>query len=122
MVDMYHLAAMNEAILHAEEVGLPDQIEPHLHEDFTIVRASGKRETRQAFLEAVPSNAQRGRRAEAPEIHLYGDCAVVSVRVSTAKNPDGSEVLRSFWNTRVFIRQDGEWRCVVWQVTEDRVA
>src|SRR6266487_4488146 len=53
------LTTLNAQILQAEEAGFPDQIAPHLHENFTIIRASGKKENRQAFLDAVPANANR---------------------------------------------------------------
>jgi hypothetical protein len=112
------LAGVNQDILQAEEDGLKGELAPHLHEDFTIVRANGVKQNQHEYLAAVEANAKRGRSAETPEIHSYGDCAVVRVRVSTSKNPDGTEVLRHFWNTRVFVRQAGDWRCVAWQVTE----
>ena len=114
------LTTLNAQILQAEEAGLPDQIAPHLHENFTIIRASGKKENRQAFLDAVPANANRGRSADQLEIHPYGDCAVVIICVTTSQNKDGAPAVGRFWNTRVFIRQSGQWRCVAWQVTEIR--
>lgn len=112
------LATSNEEILHAEEFGLKDKLAPHLHEDFIIVRANGRKENRQEFLGAVPANARRGRTADVPDIRVYGDWAVIVIQVNTSENADGTEALRSFWNTRVFVQQDGEWQCVAWQVTE----
>ena len=114
------LTALNEHILQAEEAGLTDDLATLLHEDFTIIRTSGKKENRQAFLDAVPANANRGRTADQLEIHPYGDCAVVIICVTTSQNKDGAPAVGRFWNTRVFIRQSGQWRCVAWQVTEIR--
>jgi hypothetical protein len=113
-----YLTTLNEDILRAEEEGDKDAIAPHLHENFTIIRATGIRQNREEFLKAVPANVNRGRSAETPKIYPYGDCAVVAVQVSTSKNADGTETLKHYWNTRVFVRQDDEWRCVSWQVTE----
>ncbi|MCL4298026.1 MAG: DUF4440 domain-containing protein [Anaerolineae bacterium] len=113
-----HLIELNELILQAEEAGLQDNLASHLHQDFTIIRAKGKMERRQEFLDAAPGNKGLGRSADMPEVRLYGDYAVVTVRVTTLRKPDGTLITRHFWNTRVFLRQKGEWRCVAWQVTE----
>jgi hypothetical protein len=113
-----YLTTLNEDILQAEEAGQPDQIAPHLHEDFTIIRAKGARQNRAEFLKAVPANANRGRTADEIEVRSYGDSAVFVCRVSISRNADGTPASGHFWNTRVFVRQDGEWRCVAWQVTE----
>jgi hypothetical protein len=91
-----------------------------LTEDFTIIRASGAKQDREAFLGAVATNAHRGRTAEEPEIRLYHGCAVVIIRVTTSEKQDGALIARRFWNTRVFFRQEDQWRCATWQVTETR--
>jgi hypothetical protein len=113
------LTALNETILQAEESGVPDQIAPHLHENFTIIRARGARQDRAEFLKAVLANANRGRTADEIEVHPYGDSAVYICRVSISRNADSTPASGHFWNTRVFVRQGGDWRCVSWQVTED---
>ena len=105
------LTALNERILQAEEAGLPDQIAPHLHEDFTIIRASGKKENRQEFLDAVPANANRGRSAAEPNVYSVGECTVYTVLVTTTQNPDGTPNAGRFWNTRLFISEHGQWLC-----------
>ena len=112
------LTTLNQQMLQAEEVGNQAVLDPLLVSDFTIVRASGVRQDRQTFLKAVPDNAHRGRIADQLEIHPYGDCAVVIIRVTTSQNKDGAPAIGHFWNIRTFIRQSGEWHCVAWQVTE----
>jgi uncharacterized protein DUF4440 len=111
------LRALNERILKLEEAGSKIELDRLLHQDFTIIRGSGVKEDREAFLKAVPANAGRGRTADQPEVRLYGDCAVFTCVVTTTKNPDGSLGGGRFWNTRLFVRQAGEWLCVAWQVT-----
>ena len=68
---------------------------------------------RQAFLNAAPANKDRGRTADQVEHRLYGDCAVFTCRVTTARSPDGRPGGR-FWNTRLFVRENGQWRCLTW--------
>ena len=110
------LTTLNGRILQAEEAGLKDDLALHLHEDFTIIRASGKKENRQAFLDAVPANANRGRSAGEPNVYSVGECAVYTVLVTTTQNPDGTPNPGRFWNTRLFISEHGQWRCTGWQV------
>jgi len=107
-------------MLQAEEDGDSESLARLLTEDFTIIRAGGARQDREVFLGAVAANAHRGRTAEEPEIRLYRDCAVVIIRVTTSEKQDEALTVRRFWNTRVFIWQDDQWRCATWQVTETR--
>jgi hypothetical protein len=112
------LLALNERILQAEEKDAKDEITSLLHKDFTIIRASGVKQDRQTFLDAVSSNANRGRTAEQPEVRLYGGCAVFTCIVMTMQNPDGSPNTGRFWNTRLFVPEQRQWYCVVWQATK----
>jgi hypothetical protein len=119
-LDKKSLIDLNEQLLRAEESGSRDGIEPWLDQDFTIIRASGAKQDRQTYLDAVQANAHRGRSADEIEVHMYEKCAVYICRVTTTKNPDGTESIRRFWNTRLFVREGSEWRCAAWQVTEIR--
>jgi Domain of unknown function (DUF4440) len=118
--DVQHLTLLNQRILKAEKDGDAETLAALLTGDYTIIRASGVRQDRQMFLDAVSANAHRGRTAEEPEIRLYRDCAVVIIRVTISEKQDGALTVRRFWNTRVFIRQEEQWRCATWQVTETR--
>ncbi|MCG3156425.1 MAG: hypothetical protein DKINENOH_03049 [bacterium] len=111
------LKLLNENILQAEEIGLKEKLEPLLHQDFTIVRASGEKQNRQQFLEAVPANKNRGRSADQVEVRLYDDRAIFACRVTTnTRDKDGNQAINYYWNTRLFVRENGEWRCAAWQV------
>src|SRR5207253_7561484 len=83
------LMTLSNRILQAEEAGLKDELATLLHEDFTIIRASGVKQDREAFLDAVPDNANRGRVAEEPEVRVYDACAVVTLRVRTSEQQEG---------------------------------
>jgi hypothetical protein len=110
------LTELNERILQAEEAGLAEKLDPLLAADFTIIRASGIKQDRQAFLDAVPANANRGRSAAEPHVYSVGECAVYTVIVTTTRDADGAPALGHFWNTRLFVYEQGEWRCAAWQV------
>ena len=112
------LDALNERILQAEEEGLKDEIASLLHKNFTIIRASGAKQDRQTFLDAVSSNTNRGRTTEQPDVRLYGDCAVFTCIVITTQNSDGTLNPGRFWNTRLFVREQKQWRCAAWQTTK----
>jgi oligoribonuclease len=114
--DTNRLIELNDLILQAEEAGRKEDIAPHLHKDFTLIRAKVTGEDREAFLNAVPTNASRGRKSDQPEVRLYGDRGVFTCLVTTRTNPDGTPNAGLFWNTRLFIREQGQWRCAAWQV------
>jgi len=71
---------------------------------------------RQAFLDAVPDNANRGRSTGEPNVYSVGKCAVYTVLVTTTQDPDGTPKPGRFWNTRLFIHEHGQWLCSAWQV------
>ena len=115
------LIKLNQKILEAEEEGdekAKENLEPILAEGFYIGCAKGNKQNRQDFLKALPENAHLGRSAEEPEVQIFGDCAVYTCRVTTLRKPDGTEITRQFWNTRFFIKEEGKWRCQIWQVIE----
>lgn len=111
------LKLLNQDILEAEEIGAKEKLEPLLHQDFTIVRARGEKQNRQQFLDAVPANRDRGRRADQVEVHLYDDRAIFACRVTTnTRDKDGKQAINYYWNTRLFVRENDKWRCAAWQV------
>ena len=67
----------------------------------------------QAFLSAVPANANRGPQRISVQ-SLFGRrlCRLYLCCRDYAANPD------HFWNTRFFRRENGQWRCAEWQVME----
>jgi uncharacterized protein DUF4440 len=115
--DLAHeLVALNERILQAEEAGQKDELGPLLAEGFTIIRSKGEKVERHDFLEAVPKNANRGRHAAQTNAQLVGQCAIYTCLVTTTQNPDGTPNPGRFWNTRLFVQENGNWRCAAWQV------
>jgi hypothetical protein len=117
MSDIPEIIELNARLLDAEEQGRAADIEPLLTKSFFIVRSSGQKLDRAAFLADVPNQCNRGRRAEQSEVNHAGSCATYTCIVTTAQNPDGSANPGRFWNTRLFVQEDGRWRCAAWQVT-----
>ena len=116
------LALLNQDILRAEEDGIPESLEPLLAPGFTIVRSNGVIQDRQTFLDQVPHNMEHGRLADQVDVRRYGQHAVFTCRVTTTRNKAGHDVVRRFWNTRLFIQKrehdDKHWLCTSWQVME----
>jgi hypothetical protein len=58
------VSLLNQQILQAEEAGNQAVLESLVADRFTSIRASGVRQDRRAYLDAVPANAHRGRTAD----------------------------------------------------------
>lgn len=116
MSDTDEIIELNVRMLNAEEQGRAADIEPLLAESFFIVRSSGQKLGRAAFLDDVPNQRNRGRRAAQPEVHQTESCIIYTCIVTTVQNPDGTPNPGRFWNTRLFIQEGGSWRCAAWQV------
>jgi hypothetical protein len=114
---MDEIVQLNDRILDAEERGAAGELAPLLADNFYIIRASGKRLDCEAYLADVPNQCNRGRRAERGEAYPVGNCALYTCIVTTTQNPDGAANPGQFWNSRLFVREDGQWRCAAWQVT-----
>jgi hypothetical protein len=110
------LVTLNERILQAEETGQKDALNPLLADGFTIIRSKGEKVERKDFLDDVSKNANRGRHAAQPNVQLVGQCAIYTCLVTTTQNPDGTPNPGRFWNTRLFVNENGHWRCATWQV------
>ena len=111
------IMCLNNLILQYEETGNIDKLGQLLAQGFTILRASGERQNRDDFLNSVRQNRDRGRRASQPQVQIIADTAMYSCMIETTRNPDGTPNPGSFINTRMFIRENDEWRCSAWQVT-----
>lgn len=110
------LLDVNRRSFRAEDEHSREQLSTILHDDFEIVRANGTVEDRETMLGRIAADASgRTRGVDEERVRVFGDAAVVRSRV-TLKESNG-DVVGRFWNTKTFVRSDGDWRCVAWQVT-----
>ncbi|MCQ3828077.1 nuclear transport factor 2 family protein [Microbulbifer elongatus] len=70
--------------------------------------------------ESQTDSAAMRYRAEATDIRLLGDTAIVAFRLIAEPQPgaDRSASKMEFFNTGTFIKRDGEWRALAWQATK----
>lgn len=110
------LLDVNRRSFRAEDEHSGDDLAPILHDDFEIVRGNGTIEDKATMLARIAGDTSARTRAVDEEVvRILGDAAVVRSRV-TLKEGNG-DVVGRFWNTKTFVRSDGDWRCVAWQVT-----
>lgn len=110
--DVARLLELSRSSFEAEEEGNREALDSQLTDDFKIVRSNFSVSERQAMLDNVPANAGKGRAVDEVSVKIYGDSAVVTSHLSTKTQ----DTVGQFWNTQVFVKQDGEWRCRAWQV------
>lgn len=111
--DVAQLMELNRQSFEAEENGQADVLMPLLTEDFRIIRSDHSVSDKAAMRAAVPGNANKGRAVDEVSVKVYGDSAVVGSHLTTTS---AQGEVKQFWNTKVFVRQDGQWRCRTWQV------
>jgi hypothetical protein len=119
-------ASSEEAVLELNQRTFKAEDEPEtareilgdaLSEDFSIVRAIGAVQGKQAMIDRVATDTSGNtRRIEQAEARVFGDAAVV-LTCLTLLDRTGAEG-KQYWNSKTFVRQDGDWRCVAWHVTE----
>jgi hypothetical protein len=104
----------NRQSFEAENDHSREALEPILADDFKIIRSNWLIDDKQGMLSRVHCDtSRRTRRVVEESIKVYGDSAVVTSRVRLEE--EGRET-QYFWNTKVFVKRDGQWQCVVWQV------
>ena len=94
---------------------------PMLADDCYIVRGGGAMQSKEAMLQAAEddkSGRVRSIENEARDVsvRVYGTAAVV--RTLLTVHEANNALVGRFWNTKVFVAQDGGWKIVAWQVTK----
>ncbi len=110
------IECLNQLITQYEEAGDAERLAPLLAEDFTILGYTGERQDRQVFLNSTESARNRGRRIENPKVLVTGETAQYTCIIVMSQDAEGKPAPARFFNSRVFVRQGGEWRCASWQV------
>jgi uncharacterized protein (TIGR02246 family) len=107
--------AWSEAIVSDDA----DRIGAFMADDWVIVSWSGVT-TREDFLSYVRSGVLGHSRMEGigeRRVRVYGDTAVLTVRVVSTAQYGGEDIDADEWTTDVFVRRDGAWRCALTHIT-----
>jgi uncharacterized protein (TIGR02246 family) len=107
--------AWSEAIVSDDA----DRIAEYMADDWVIVSWSGVT-TREDFLSYVRSGVLGHSRMEGVgerRVRVYGDTAVLTVRVVSTAQYGGEDINADEWTTDVFVRRDGAWRCALTHIT-----
>jgi ketosteroid isomerase-like protein len=92
-----------------------DAIGQYMADDWTIVGSDGRMSDKAAFLGLVKSGALSHDVMESEDfrIRIYGDAAVVLARGISGGNYRGQLFREVEQSSNVFVRQQGQWRCVL---------
>lgn len=96
-----------------------DRIGEYMAEDWVIVSDRGI-STREQFLSFVRSGALTHSSFEMTDfarVRVYGDTAVMTVRVVNTAHFGGQQFDADEWTSDVFMKQDGRWLCVLSHIT-----
>ena len=96
-----------------------EAIERFVTDDWIIINADGGIIDRECFLGVIKSSALTHEMMESDDmrVRVYGDSAVVSALTRSKGKFMGQEFTTHERSTDVFVRRDGQWRCVLTQLT-----
>jgi ketosteroid isomerase-like protein len=97
----------------------PEAIKRFVADDWIIINADGGIIDKARFLDVIKSGALTHEMMESDDIRVrvYGDSAVVSAITRTKGKFMSQEFSTEERATDVFVREDGQWRCVLSQLT-----
>jgi ketosteroid isomerase-like protein len=113
------LAKVEAGFANAIVKNSPEEIRQFVSDDWIIINADGGIIDRQRFLEVIKSGTLSHEMMESDDIRVrvYGDCAVVSEVTRSKGKFMGQEFATHERSTDVFVRRDGQWLCVLTQLT-----
>ena len=97
----------------------PEAIGRFVTDDWIIINADGGIIDKERFLEVIKSGALTHElmQSEDMRVRVYGDSAVVTSLARSKGKFMGQEFTTHERSTDVFVRRDGQWRCVLTQLT-----
>jgi ketosteroid isomerase-like protein len=100
-----------------------ERIQRFVTNDWVIIGADGGIIERNRFFEVIRSGTLTHDMMESDEmrVRLYGDTAIVSALTRSRGKFMGQEFSTRERATDVFVKQDGQWRCVLTQLTGMKV-
>jgi ketosteroid isomerase-like protein len=96
-----------------------ESIERFVTDDWIIINADGGIIDKERFLGVIKSGALTHETMESDDVRVrvYGDSAVVSALTRSKGKFMEQEFTTHERSTDVFVRHDGQWRCVLTQLT-----
>jgi ketosteroid isomerase-like protein len=96
-----------------------EAIERFVTDDWIIINADVGIIDRERFLGVIKSGTLTHEMMESDDmrVRVYGDSAVVSALTRSKGKFMGQEFTTHERSTDVFVRRDGQWRCVLTQLT-----
>jgi hypothetical protein len=97
----------------------PEAIGRFVADDWIIINADGGTIDKERFLAVIKSGALTHEMMESDDIRIriYGESAVVTALASSKGKFMGQDFSTRERATDVFVRHDGQWRCVLSQLT-----
>ena len=113
------LANVEQEFTNAIVKNNPEEIRQFVTDDWIIINADGGLIEKERFLEVIKSGTLTHEMMESDDmrVRVYGDCAVVSALTRSKGKFMGQEFNTHERSTDVFVRCDGQWRCVLTQLT-----
>jgi ketosteroid isomerase-like protein len=113
------LVRVEEEFTNAIVKNNPEEIRRFVTDDWIIINADGGIIEKERFLEVIKSGALTHEMMQSDDIRVrvYGDSAVVSALTRSKGKFMGQEFTTHERSTDVFVRRDGQWRCVLTQLT-----
>jgi ketosteroid isomerase-like protein len=93
--------------------------EKYYDDDYAAIHGDGKLTTKAQEIESFKSGATKYESIDVREakIRTYGDTAIVNALVSVKTTVNGKPYSGDVRNTRVWVKQNGNWKLVVFQAT-----
>lgn len=96
-----------------------ERIAAFMADEWVIVSESGitDRDTFLAFVTSGDLTHSAMQAITPPRIRVHGDTAVVTARITNTAHYGGDRFDADEWTTDVFVRRNGDWRCVLSHIT-----
>jgi ketosteroid isomerase-like protein len=113
------LAQVEEKFADAIAKNDSEMIGQFVTDDWIIINADGSIIDRQRFLDVIRSGTLTHEMLKSDEmrVRVYGDTAIVSALTRSNGKFMGHEFSTRERSTDVFVRRDGQWLCVLTQLT-----
>ena len=113
------ISALSDQMIQAQLKADTSYFEKHYADDATIVHGHGELSTKAEEIVDLRSGSLKYELNEVRErtIHVYGDTAVVAFLISYTGTVSGKPFRGDLRRTVVWVKQEGNWQIVAYQVT-----